>query len=95
MALWEQLEQQGKTSAASNERGNEQPITPCDISHHLLQLVTPFTVPGVWEVCQPSLYRAVEHPAAEGWESFFKETILEHYISNDVSHLYFTTRPLS
>jgi len=44
-SLWEQLKWRGGTGRPLTSPGNEQPITPCDISHLLLELVTPFTVP--------------------------------------------------
>lgn len=53
VALWEQLEQQGNTRRRLTSPSNEQPVTLCDISHHLLELETPFAVPeGPREVCQ-------------------------------------------
>lgn len=53
VALWEQLDPQGNTRRHLTSPSNEEPITPCDISHHLLELVTQFTVPeGQRKVCQ-------------------------------------------
>lgn len=54
VALWEQLEQRGNTRRRLTSPSNEQPVTPCDISLHLLELgVTQFAVPeGQREVCQ-------------------------------------------
>lgn len=45
VALWEQLGQQGNTLGCLTSLSNEEPLTLCDISHHLPQLATPFTFP--------------------------------------------------
>lgn len=45
LALWEQLDQQGNTQRHLTSPSNEESVEPCDISHHLLERVTPFTVP--------------------------------------------------
>lgn len=53
VAVWEQLDQRGNTPRRLTSPSNEERITPCDISHHLLEAVTHFKVPEHQrEVCQ-------------------------------------------
>lgn len=53
VALWEQLDQRGDTPRRLMSPSNEDHTTPCDTSHHLLELVTHFIVPeSQREICQ-------------------------------------------
>lgn len=86
MALWDQLDQQGNTSRHLTSQSNEEPIAPCDISHHRLEVVTPFTVPeGQREVCQiKSLF--MQQQKAQRLKAGRHSEPMMHYIQKIGTH---------